>query len=43
MIRSAYIAAIEPVPLSVVPSERSQLSKCPPTITTSSGFSDPRI
>ena len=32
-----------PVPSSVAPVPRSQLSMCPPMITTSSGFSDPGI
>src|SRR5438132_3815224 len=33
----------EPVPLSVVPSERSHESRCAPTTSTCSGFSRPRI
>ena len=40
---AASRTAIEPVPLSVAPVPRSQESRCPPTITISSGLSVPRI
>src|SRR5436305_1322371 len=41
--RAASSTAMMPVPLSVAPVPRSQLSICPPMITTSSGFSAPVI
>ena len=43
MVRAASMTTADPVPLSVVPVPRSQLSRWAPRMTTSPGRSLPRI